>query len=85
MFQICYCIMLRRESGGNKKSAVEMTCERSMVGVTRIGRIRNENVQFRRDVRREQYVKVDIWVLRCFESTKVLNPVRRVPRNSVRC
>ena len=49
-----------------KLNVFEMKCLRSMTGVFRFDRVRNEVVRARTGVRRELAAKVDMNVLRCF-------------------
>ena len=48
----------------------EMKCLRSMTGVSRLDRIRNEVVRARTGVKRELAATVDMNVLRCFGHEK---------------
>ena len=49
-----------------KLNVFEMKCLRSMTGVSRLDRVRNEVVRARTDVRRELAARVDVNVLRWF-------------------
>ena len=53
-----------------KLNVFEMKCLRSMTGVSRLDRVRNEVVRARTGVRRELAAKVDINVLRWFGHVK---------------
>ena len=44
-----------------KLNVFEMNCLRSMTGVSRLGRVRNEVVRARPGVRRELAAKVNVW------------------------
>ena len=50
-----------------KLNVFEMKCLRSMTGVSRLERVRNEVVRARTGVRREMAARVDMNVLRCGE------------------
>ena len=49
-----------------KLNELEMKCLRSVTGVSRLDRVRNEVVRARTGVRREVAARVDMNVLRCF-------------------
>ena len=49
-----------------KLNVFEMKCLRSMTGVSRLDRVRNEVVRARTGVRRDLAAKVDVNVLRWF-------------------
>ena len=49
-----------------KLNVFEMKCLRSMIGVSRLDRVRNEVVRARTSVRRELAARVDMNVLRWF-------------------
>ena len=54
------------ESNRDKLNVFEMKCLRSMTGVSRLDRVRNEVVRARTGVRRELAARVDMNVLRWF-------------------
>ena len=55
---------------GHKLNACEMKCLRSMTGISRFDRVRNDVVRVRTGVRRELVARVDMNVLRWFGHVK---------------
>ena len=58
----------------------EMKCLRSMIGVTRLDRVRNEEVRRRTDERKELAERVDMRVLRWFGHMERMDDIRVVKR-----
>ena len=63
---VTYGSVMGYESYGEKLCVFEMKCLRSMTGVSRLDRVRNEVVRARTGVRRELAARVDMNVLRWF-------------------
>ena len=59
-----------------KLNVFEMNCLRSMTGVSRLDRVRNEVVRARTGVRRELAARVDVNVLRWFSHVKRMDNER---------
>ena len=59
-----------RSSGRRKVNVLEMKCLRSLVGVSRMDRVRNKEVHIRARIERELASRADQRVLRWFEQWK---------------
>ena len=55
-----------RSAARRKVNILEMKCLRSLVGVSRMDRVRNEDVHRRAGIERELASRADSRVLRCF-------------------
>ena len=53
-----------RNTEGRKVNVLQMKCLRSLVGVSRMGRVRNEEVRMRAGIERELASRADQRVLR---------------------
>ena len=65
-----------RSAERRKVNVLEMKCLRSLVGVSRMDRVRNEEVRRRAGMQNELASRVDQRVLRWFSHVKVCNYVQ---------
>ena len=69
-----------RSAENMKVNAREMKCLRSLVGVSRLDRIRNEEVRRRAGIERQLSSRADQRVLRWFEHVRKMDEYRMVRR-----
>ena len=74
-----------RSAERRKENVLEMKCLRSLVGVSRMDRVRNEEVRMRAGIERELASRVDQKVFRWFGHAEIMDEYRMAMQKGVDC